>query len=109
VIGGDATQQRFCAAFLETLGLSVIVADDFRAGVRALATATPWLVILDARTSGLDPDAWSRITKASEVRPRVFLVTGDADGGNGELEVDGYLQRPIRSLDLVRAVEQAAR
>lgn len=89
--------------------MPVVVADDFRTGVRALAAATPSLVILDARTSGLDPIAWSRIAKAGDMRPKVFLVTDDADSGSQKLAADGYLQRPVRSLDLVRAVELAAR
>lgn len=103
---------RFCAAFLETLGLSVMVADDFRDGVRSLAEAKPRLVILDARTSGLDPVAWLRITDVSGARPKIFVVTDAAIARNSEimaLGVDGYLQRPIRSLDLVRAAELAAR
>ena len=112
VIGGRATQQRFCAIFLETLGLSVVVAADFCKGVRALAEATPRLVILDAQTGGFDPAAWRRIAGASDVRPKVFVVAGAAERENVErleLAVDGYLQRPIRSLDLVRAAELAAR
>jgi DNA-binding response OmpR family regulator len=112
LIGGEATQLRFCATFLETLGFSVMVAEDFRDGMRSLATAKPWLVILDARTSGLDPTAWLRITEVSEVRPKIFVVADAAVAPNSEiaaLGVDGYLQRPIRSLDLVRAAELAAR
>jgi DNA-binding NtrC family response regulator len=113
VIGGDATQRRFCATFLETLGLSITVAEDFCDGVRALASEAPRLVILDARATGFEPAAWSRIVDACEVRPKVFVVVDPADdrvnGAMAELAFDGFLPRPIRSLDLVRAAELAAR
>ena len=113
VIGGDATQLRFCATFLETLGLSVTVAEDFCGGLRSLAAETPRLVILDARATGFDPAAWSRIADAGDAtRRKVFVVIDAADARNPEmlrLAVDGYLARPIRSLDLVRAAELATR
>lgn len=106
MIAGPASQQRFCATFLETLGLSVTVAEDFRDGARGLAGGGRQLVILDARTQGFDPQAWSRLLDAATARPRVFVVIDEgAPDATREIEADGFIQRRVRALDLVMSRE----
>jgi len=108
VIGGGASQQRFCQTFLEALGLRVVVAYDFQAAARALAAQPHQLVILDSQTRGFDPDVWSRLleaTAASFGLDRLIYVVAEAPSERPPIAADGYIERPVRAIDLVRATE----
>lgn len=117
VVGGDACQQRFCETFLQTLGLSVEVAANAQDGLRAAASAAYGLVIVDARTRGFDAGLWSQILEATAAKtasaaPDVYVVTNDAKEASAqaiELGASRPIQRPVRAVDLIRAIERMSR
>jgi CheY-like chemotaxis protein len=117
VVGGDACQQRFCETFLQTLGLTVEVAPNAQDGLRAAASAAYGLVIVDARTRGFDAGLWMQILEATTAKtasaaPDIYVVTngaGDAPALAIELGASRSIQRPVRAVDLIRAVERMSR
>jgi CheY-like chemotaxis protein len=117
VVGGDACQQRFCQTFLQTLGLTVEVASNDQDGLRAVASAAYGLVIVDARTRGFDAGVWSCVLEATAAKtasatPDVYVVTGDeAPEAARMVDLGAYrpIQRPVRAIHLIRAIERMSR
>lgn len=110
VVGGDCAQQRFCETFLRTLGLSVDVVASAEDGLTAALRSSYALIIVDERTRGFDADLWSQVLGAKANRgapaPDIYVVVEGEGRPRGDCRP---IQRPIRAVNLVRAIERLSR
>jgi CheY-like chemotaxis protein len=93
---------------LERSGHEVITAENGRRGLRRFFEERPDLVILDVRMPELD--GWETLTRLRDLSDVPVLINSGTTPTPEELErlrpeLDGFLAKPARGPEIVRAVD----
>jgi two-component system sensor histidine kinase/response regulator len=116
IVEDTPVNQRLAVALLEPRGHRVTVANDGREALETLATQSFDVVLMDVQMPRMDGFQATAAIRAGEAATgshlRIIAMTAHAMRGDRErcLEagMDSYIAKPIRSEELIRAVENRA-
>jgi two-component system sensor histidine kinase/response regulator len=101
--------QLLAVRILEKAGHQVVVANNGREGVAALAQSFD-LVLMDVQMPEMDGFEAARVIRAAGLRVPIVAMTAYAMTGDRErclaAGMDGYISKPIRSRELLAAVDR---
>jgi PAS domain S-box-containing protein len=113
VVDDNEANRIVAETVLRRAGYDVHLASDGREAIRAVARFEPDLVLMDVQMPDLDGLAATAAIRAAEVdrRTPVLALTAATDADDRErcmaAGMDGYVGKPIRREDLLRAVATA--
>jgi signal transduction histidine kinase/DNA-binding response OmpR family regulator len=111
----NAVNRKLALKLLERMGYSADVANNGAEAVAAVERTAYDLVLMDVQMPEMDGLEATRciIERCGEDRPRIVALTADAMQDDRErclaAGMDDYLTKPIRSAELAKALERAAR
>jgi two-component system cell cycle response regulator DivK len=109
-IEDNPLNMRLVRRMLANLGHTIIEAADAMAGLRAIETTVPDLILVDVNLPGIDGLELTRRLKADPRTSHIPIVALTANAMHGDRELclgagcDGYLAKPVARLELKNAV-----
>jgi two-component system, cell cycle sensor histidine kinase and response regulator CckA len=111
IVDDEPLVRQHLRRLLELRGFSVTEAADGRSGIAAVSKSEPDLILLDLSMPDLDGVTVVRNLRAAGSRVRVVLCSGNLDyAAERGLEsgiVQGLLQKPFSTEELIEAIERA--
>jgi CheY-like chemotaxis protein len=109
VIDDDSDVRAFLADSLQSLGYSVVEAEDGEGGLEVLREKSPDLVLLDYAMPGMNGAEVARIVRGRHPDLPIVFVTGYAESEQLEAALGGdapILRKPFSLAQLASAIEE---